>query len=268
MYYHTNKEMKQEAKLLLRGHWGPIILALIINLLIPGVCMGVFRTIFGEESILYFLASIIVSLVSYVFAAGLTQIFLNLCRKKEVLTGDLFYAFQNHPDRYIGAGFLVGIIVSLPILPGIIMLYSAVGISIFTLYTAGYAGGLAAAATGTMAALAGIGCLLSLVGVVFSIILSIRYAMVTYLLLDNPQMRVTDSLRESGRLMQGHKGRYFGLTLSFFGWIFLGVFTMGLLYLWLLPYMEATFTLFYMDMIGEQVPADSFGNQQSTTPDL
>ena len=115
--------------------------------------------------------------------------------------------------------------------------------------------------------LAGIGSLLALVGAIFSVILGIRYALVTYLLLDNPQMRVTDALKESGRLMQGHKGRYFGLTLSFLGWIILGIFTAFILYVWLLPYMEATFALFYMDMIGEQVPADSFDNQPST-PDL
>ena len=48
--------------------------------------------------------------------------------------------------------------------------------------------------------------------------------------------------------MNGHKMDYFILNLSFFGWAILGIFTFGLLYLWLIPYMQVTFANFYNEI--------------------
>ena len=49
-------------------------------------------------------------------------------------------------------------------------------------------------------------------------------------------------------LMDGHKMELFKLMLSFIGWIILGMFTFGLLYIWLIPYMNTTIALFYQQL--------------------
>lgn len=46
-----------------------------------------------------------------------------------------------------------------------------------------------------------------------------RYSMAFYILWKNPDMRAIDALRESKRLMRGHKGRLFCLNFSYFGWM-------------------------------------------------
>lgn len=85
----------------------------------------------------------------------------------------------------------------------------------------------------------------SLLFIIPGIIASIEYSMVYFIALDNPELSAKEVLKKSIQMMHGHKFDYFILGLSFFGWIFLGAFTFGLLYLWLTPYMSVTFANFY-----------------------
>lgn len=49
-------------------------------------------------------------------------------------------------------------------------------------------------------------------------------------------------------MMNGYKLEFFILKLSFLGWIILGIFTFGILYLWLIPYMNVTEANFYNEI--------------------
>lgn len=77
------------------------------------------------------------------------------------------------------------------------------------------------------------------------IIASIGYSMVLFVALDNPELSASEVLTKSKEMMNGHKMDYFVLQLSFLGWAILGIFTFGILYLWLIPYMEVTNANFY-----------------------
>jgi len=83
------------------------------------------------------------------------------------------------------------------------------------------------------------------------IIASLAYSMVYFIALDNPELSASEVINKSKKMMNGHKLDYFILGLSFFGWAIIGVFTFGLLYLWLIPYMEVTYANFY-NQIKEQ----------------
>lgn len=58
-----------------------------------------------------------------------------------------------------------------------------------------------------------------------------------------------DCLKESEELMRGHKMDLFSLSLSFVGWILLSFLTLGLLYIWLTPYMEMSQVVFYENLM-------------------
>ena len=58
-------------------------------------------------------------------------------------------------------------------------------------------------------------------------------------------MKAMDVLKKSKEMMSGHKWDFFVLGLSFIGWAILGIFTFGLLYFWLYPYMQVSFANFY-----------------------
>ncbi|MDO7206189.1 DUF975 family protein [Paraclostridium bifermentans] len=47
-------------------------------------------------------------------------------------------------------------------------------------------------------------------------------------------------------MMKGHKFDYFVLELSFIGWSILCVLSLGIGFLWLVPYFEITLTNFYL----------------------
>ena len=81
--------------------------------------------------------------------------------------------------------------------------------------------------------------------VVPGIILCFAYAMVPYVLRDNPELSCTETMAKSREMMKGHKWELFVLYLSFIGWAILCVFTFFIGFLWLTPYMQMTETKFY-----------------------
>lgn len=67
-------------------------------------------------------------------------------------------------------------------------------------------------------------------------------------MVDNPGISGLEAIRRSKVMMKGHKGKLFYLWLSFLGWFIFGVFTLGLGFLYVAPYYEATKASFYEDL--------------------
>ena len=88
----------------------------------------------------------------------------------------------------------------------------------------------------------GIGTILLIVP---GIMAAIGLIFVQEVFVDNQNLGVIDTLRKAWDLTNGHKMDLFVLSLSFLGWILLTPFTLGILIIWLMPYMTVTFTLAY-----------------------
>lgn len=86
----------------------------------------------------------------------------------------------------------------------------------------------------------------SLLLIVPGIIKAISYSQAFYILAEHPEMSGKEALDESIAMMDGHKMDYFVLWLSFIPWLLLVSITCGLAILYVGPYMEATFTNFYL----------------------
>mgnify|MGYP001057809060 FL=1 len=84
------------------------------------------------------------------------------------------------------------------------------------------------------------------------IILTLSYSLVPIILIKKPELGIVETLKYSREKMQGHKLDTFVLGLSFIGWAILGTLTVGILYIWLFPYMQLTFTKFYLNILGEE----------------
>ena len=86
----------------------------------------------------------------------------------------------------------------------------------------------------------------SLLLIVPGIIKAYSYAMAPYILIENEYyMTPMDALKESQRIMDGHKMELFVLSISFIGWILLSVLTCGVLMFYVEPYMNMSFVNFY-----------------------
>ena len=80
------------------------------------------------------------------------------------------------------------------------------------------------------------------------IIKSFSYAMTPYILEEHPELSAYDAIQRSRKMMKGHKFDLFYLYLTFIGWFILCIFTAGIGYLWLSPYIETTKAAFYQDL--------------------
>ena len=77
------------------------------------------------------------------------------------------------------------------------------------------------------------------------------YALTPYIIMDEPELTARQAITRSCEIMEGRRWKLFCLYLSFIGWGILSVLTFGIGFLWLLPYMNASFAAFYEDARAE-----------------
>ena len=86
--------------------------------------------------------------------------------------------------------------------------------------------------------------------IVPAIIFALMFSMTMFIMVDDENISAIDAMKKSAEMMKGHKGDLFGLILSFIGWMLLGLLTFGILYLWLMPYMNTAMCNFYDSIKG------------------
>ena len=89
----------------------------------------------------------------------------------------------------------------------------------------------------------------SLLLIIPGIIKGLSYSMSYYILKDNPDMKPSEALVLSEIIMDGRKIDYLMLQLSFVGWAILSIFTLGLLAIWLAPYINTSCAYFYEESL-------------------
>ena len=85
----------------------------------------------------------------------------------------------------------------------------------------------------------------SLLFVIPGIIKTYQYYMVEYILAENPNMDSARALEISRQMTQGQKLDIFLLRLSFIGWAILSIMSCGIGFIFLIPYVQATFAELY-----------------------
>ena len=88
----------------------------------------------------------------------------------------------------------------------------------------------------------------SLLFVIPGIIKAFEYSQVDYILHDNSKLKASQAKRMSSIMTNGYKSELFILELSFIGWEIAGVCTLGLVYIYALPYMETVRAMYYENL--------------------
>lgn len=84
--------------------------------------------------------------------------------------------------------------------------------------------------------------------IVPGIILLIMFSQSFFILAEDPSKTIKDCMLESKEMMYGHKSEYFVLQLSFIGWYFLVIITLGLASFWVNPYVQITNANYYLQI--------------------
>lgn len=89
--------------------------------------------------------------------------------------------------------------------------------------------------------------------IVPGIIAALGYAMTFYILADDPLLKPQDALKKSKAMMNGYKLKLFYLALRFFLLALLCILTLGIGFLWLIPFVHTTMAKFYDDINGHEL---------------
>lgn len=235
----SSGELKAMAREQLLGKYGTTALAFfIVSLITFAYTMVVQFIIHPNKSlnsmILYYSVMLLSQLVLAIFQVGQIRLYLNITCNCPYQISDIFYGFKVHPDKAILLTLfltLINVACFVPfLLPFIWFLItrSTVSIVIMTL-------GL-------------------LASMVLATVISLMFSQVYFLLVDLPRYSAWELMKISKRITQGHKGQLFYLQVSFIGISLLSVFTCGIAYFWTIPYMNTTYTYFYLDLMAAQNP--------------
>jgi len=93
--------------------------------------------------------------------------------------------------------------------------------------------------------------------VIPGIMAALALSMVWFIMLDNPQMGVIDVATASYNMTNGSKWKLFCLACRFIGWAILCIFTLGIGFLFLFPYMQVSLVKFYDEIKSGEATAPS-----------
>lgn len=221
-----NHDLKKQARILLTDRHSFFAMVTItvtmLDMLLSYITDYAFPyTAGGLNTILYWAASVLTNIVSYLILAGAMGIYLNLCRSRQCRLSDLWSAFSFRPEQ--------------------VAVYSVLQ---FLLQTAG-SWALSVLWSGKLFSEMGAA---ALIVSVLLIIAQLGLSMSLFIYCDDRYKSAGQMIRESWQMMRGNKLRLLGLELSFIGVMLLGVLSLGIGFLFVRPYMYATQGLFYLNL--------------------
>lgn len=203
------------------------------------------------------LVEIIIYLVEIPLSFGYLISFIRLKRNEDVKAFDFFDNFSNNFKRGIGITwniFLKMIVPFILIVIGIVLFSVSVSLSAISL--------LSSSSQSSYIGLTIIGIILLIVGSIYGVIKGLLYSLSYYIAYDNPEISTKEAVEKSAELMNGNRGNRFVLELSFIGWTILAAFTLGIGFLWLIPYVQVALVCFYEEVAGIESNVNVIDNSE------
>lgn len=230
----TNGELKGMARQMLLGRYQVPMLTMILATLIPSAFLLPFNYLCSERStivsqtVIYYLAYFMIALIELLLGSGVKRVHLLIARGQAAKISDMFWVLKNRPDRILIGGFLYTLISWIPQIPSVL----------FDRITP-------AGLTETNVLV--ISELLWALGLLLGFLLALPIYFIFWLYADDADIDTAEALRTSVSLMRGAKWRFCLMALSFIGWMLLGALSLGIGFLWIMPYMNQTCTNFYLE---------------------
>lgn len=227
-----------------------IVMAIMFAMSANLISKGVFESIESMQNYVdvmssstsYFFISegvtLLVGAIMSVFAVGVKYIALNVARGKETKISDVFFAIKNNPDKVVVIFLIQNIIMIIAGLPANMIALSLNKMTVAGAYTG----------NGTLEIIYFAFKVLSYI-VDIAVIAYISQA--EFIFLDEPMLSSIDCIRASLNVMKKNLNRYINLFISFIPLYFLAIFTMGIGFIWVIPYQYTSYALFYMQLKGE-----------------
>lgn len=218
----TRADLKADAKIVFQRHYWPCVLASILCSIMTGGVMSDFGVELEGEKVAHWIENASVTVVKTIIVIALVvavlAISFNILIGNQIRVGNARYYMENRV-RETKVSRLFFAFKNGRYSNNVWVMF------LYDLYIFGW----------------------TLLLIVPGIIKSFEYMLVPYLLAENPNLERKRVFELSRQMMDGHKKEAFVLGFSFFGWMFLSAFTMGVLNtFYVAPYMEATYAEYYM----------------------
>jgi uncharacterized membrane protein len=221
----SNRDLMADARAALSGNWGLAIGGVLVYLLVMVVLA------------IPYLGSILSFIITGPLMLGWYLFFLMLVRRQPGTVGMIFEGFKQ-----FGTGFLAYLLMALLVfawaLPGIVVIIVMAVLSLKPILA------------GETPSVGAMGILVPLVilALIPAMIAQFRYSMTYFVINDAPGIGPMEAIRRSSQIMRGNKWKLFCLQCRFIGWAFLCLFTLGIGFLWLTPYMMTSQAAFYEEL--------------------
>lgn len=257
MNHLSAAELKAEARERLLDKYKTVIGAFLIIAAFDFVISAIIGAVIDQNNstgkILYFVIMFIIALLMAVFEVGETKIYMNIACGNGVSAAEVFDGFKSHADKAIILQAIVLIRTLIWQIPGIIVL--AIG----TQHTE--------PSTDTYVLVVLAGLLLWVIGWIISLYVKIKLSQCFFIFLDFPELSPREIVNRSAQMMEGHKGAYLYLLISFIPIELVGILGLGIPFVLIHPYMNMTYTEFYMDIVRDMSngPIVNMKNQEIMT---
>ena len=242
-----SSDFRTEARRKLSGKWGKavcIVLAYAALTFVIGFIEGLFPESMEE------IFGLVNTIINVPLSFGLVFAFLKLFNGEDVKAFDFATLGFSNFGKSWGVAFQIFLKMILPeiavIVAFVILIvgYMSMGIMAISTQSAG-----ASVFSNFMLI---IGIILLVASIIWLITKSYYYQLAILVAIDNPDMSGADAVEESQRLMTGKRASLFCLELSFIGWAILSVATLGIGFLWLVPYVQFANVAFYKYATGNK----------------
>ena len=242
-----SSDFRTEARRKLSGKWSKavfIVLAYMALTFVIGFIEGLFPESMEE------IFGLVNTIINVPLSFGLVFAFLKLFNGEDVKAFDFATLGFSNFGKSWGVAFQIFLKMILPeiavIVAFVILIvgYMSMGIMAISTQSAG--------ASVFSVFMLIIGIILLVASIVWLITKSYYYQLAILVAIDNPDMSGADAVEESKRLMTGKRASLFCLELSFIGWAILSVATLGIGFLWLVPYVQFANVAFYKYATGNK----------------
>ena len=240
-----SSELRAKAREKLTGKWGKAA-CISLAYLVIAFLIGFIRGHIEEHSFLNLIVSIIVFIIEVPLSFGLVYSLYKLFKDEETFAFNFCSLGFSNFGRAWGVTWQT---ILKMIVPVILMIISyvliAFSISLYVASSFSYIYSGSASGLGMAGLLSIVGIILLIVSVIWGLTKYYYYALSYLIAMDNPEMTSKEAVEESKKLMNNNRGKLFGLQISFIGWAILALFTFGIGYIWLIPYMQFATICFY-----------------------
>ena len=241
-----SSDFRTEARRKLAGKWGKVAIITLAYMVLFFV-LGFIEGLFKEGSAIRAILSLVVAIIEVPLAFGFIIALFKVYNSEDVKAFDFCsLGFSNFAKSWkISLYMLLKMIV-----PIILMIVSIFLIS-FGVAAGATSALLSSSSSGGFFFFSVIGFILYIVSIIWIIMLSYYYSMSYVIAADNPELEAKQAVLKSREMMTGNRGKLFCLQFSFIGWAILASCTLGIGYLWLLPYIQFATFAFYFYLAGK-----------------